>query len=447
MKQATVLIIGHSGDSALEAARVLMPEGLSVLAAGSVARAKKMIASIKPHLILSDCSVEADPRVWVEELARLEIPAQVIALAEAPDFGEAMDWVADGVFSVLPKPLDEDRLRRSALKALAAGETFQEVMEAASPARAGALAAFYQGLSGQLDVQTLTDYIIESLKTLTGAARVELELVPSLTDSMYCFETQTFKGPKESAPDPAGGRALKRRLDFELSVKGGRLGTIFLYFEDGVESALMGRPVMLEITQSISNAFQAVNKYQKAVNLAAKDGLTGLYNRRIFNEVLKREFAKAKRHKHSLSLLSLDLDHFKSVNDNFGHQTGDMVLKAVAKVIAQVARNTDLAARVGGEEFAIILPHTNQEQAFFMAGRLKKIFGENGFDLDGTVFHQTVSQGAVDNEHFLVNSPEDMLYWADQALYLAKREGRDTIRLATELSITPVTKDGPYVFQ
>ncbi len=87
------------------------------------------------------------------------------------------------------------------------------------------------------------------------------------------------------------------------------------------------------------------------------------------------------------------------------------------------------------------------EFASFLAGRLKTILEETGFELNGAVFHQTVSQGIVDSEHFMVNSPEDMVYCADRALYTAKREGRDTVRLASDLSITPVTKDGAYAFQ
>jgi diguanylate cyclase (GGDEF)-like protein len=205
---------------------------------------------------------------------------------------------------------------------------------------------------------------------------------------------------------------------------------------------------MMEVVSAVSAALGSVAKYKKAVDLAARDGLTGLYNRRIFNDVLQREFSQAQRHNYPLSLLSLDLDHFKSVNDNFGHQTGDLVLRAVAEVIAKVARSTDLPARIGGEEFAIILPHTSQIQAGHLAGRLRHILTESDFNLSGTVFRQTVSQGVAGLEHFLVKTPEDMVYWADQALYLAKREGRDTIRLATDLPMTPVLKkDGPYAFQ
>lgn len=447
MTQATILIIDTSSESSLNIARILMPEGLSVLAANTALRAKKMIAALKPSLILADCSVAANPTVWVEEAVRLGIPAQVVALTKRPDFEEAMEWVANGVFCVLAKPLDEERLRRAVSSALTACDTFQSVVEAREPGPDKALAAFYQGLAGQFDVKILKDYVCRTLKTLTGAVRVELDLTPALTDSVSHFESESFGHLNDFGLDIAPSRPLNCRLNFELSVNETVLGEMFLFFERKDDLAIKNRTAMLEITQTISNAFMAVNRYQKAVNLAAKDGLTGLYNRRIFNEVLKREFTKAQRHKEPLSLLSLDLDHFKAVNDNFGHQTGDMVLKAVAKVIAQVARHSDLAARVGGEEFAVILPQTTQEQAFFLAGRLKKALDENGFDLDGTVFHQTVSQGVVDNEHFLVNSPDDMLYWADQALYQAKREGRDSIRLATELSITPVTKDRAYAFQ
>ena len=458
MTAAKILIIDALGDCALSAARVLMPEGLSILAAGSREKAAQMMAVDRPDLILADCSVERDPLVWVGEAHRLDLPAQVIAVADQPDFTRAMDWVAAGVFNVLARPLDEERLHRLVLTALENHETFEslvarpeETPEMAAADLDRALASFYYGLTGRLDSSDLKKYLIDSVKSLTGARRVELSLADELSGACYCPETHTLK----FSDDDDGHvydfsqetKPAKCRLSFDLRCGDRHFGEITLYFDDESDLAVGGQEAMQEVVSAAANALGSVAKYQKAVNLAARDSLTGLYNRRIFNEVLQREFAQAQRHKFSLSLLSLDLDHFKSVNDNFGHQTGDRVLKAVAKVISNVARVTDLAARVGGEEFAILLPHTSQDQAYIVAERLKKALAESAFNLSGTVFRQTISQGVAGLEHFMIKSAEDMVYWADQALYLAKREGRDTIRAASDLPMTPMIKDGPYAFQ
>ncbi|MDR2947108.1 MAG: GGDEF domain-containing protein, partial [Candidatus Adiutrix sp.] len=392
---------------------------------------------------------------------RLDIPAQVIAVTGEPDFGRAMDWVAGGVFNVLGKPLDETRLRRLVMATVEHCETFKAVLKSAKD-DAGAmpfelsrsLVSFYHGLAGRLDRADVKKYIIDSVKKLCGARRVELSLTEELSGSSYCLETNTVilnDDPArvyfDASQAPAMKKPLGSRISFDLHSGDQMLGELILYFDQQSDLAIRHRETLLEVASAASAALSSVAKYQKAVNMAARDSLTGLYNRRIFSEVLHREFAQAQRHNFDLSLLSLDLDHFKSVNDNFGHQTGDKVLKAVARAIADVARGSDLPARVGGEEFAIILPHTNQDQAYVLAERLRKILAESPFNISGAAFRQTISQGIAGTEHFMVKSAEDMVYWADQALYLAKREGRDAIRSVTDLPMAPAMKDRPYAFQ
>jgi len=462
MSTSKVLIIDASEECSLRAAKALMPEGLSVQATASPIKARQLMADNRPDVILVDSSIGADPLVWVEEVQRLNLAAQVIAITDEPDFDQSMDWVAGGVFNVLTRPFSEERLRRQVLAALDSCRAFDLLVghrlndEEPAPAVGNlsrSLAEFYRGLTGRLEGPELRTYIMDSVKRLTGARQVELCLVDSLTSSTYCLETHTIiGGPNDAAyplpPAPVSGMdTVQCRLGYELSAEGRHLGELYLYFAKRSDLTISHRETMMEMVSAIGRAIASVAKYQKAVNLAARDGLTGLYNRRIFNEILKREFAKAQRHNFNLSLLSLDLDHFKSVNDNYGHQTGDLVLKAVADIISDVARATDLPARLGGEEFAIILPHTSQEQALTVAERLKNMLAEHDFNLDGLAFRQTISQGLAGLEHFMVKTPEDMVYWADQALYLAKREGRDTIRAITDLPMTPVMKDGAYAFQ
>ncbi len=159
--------------------------------------------------------------------------------------------------------------------------------------------------------------------------------------------------------------------------------------------------------------------------LAAKDGLTGLKNRGAFEERLQEEVARARRHGHALSLILIDIDHFKSYNDTFGHPKGDEVLRNVGRLLQHLMRDTDFAARYGGEEFAIILPNTDREGAQQVAERLRHTIESATWD-DRAI---TASVGAATFSRE-IDRPELLLEHADKALYKSKETGRNRVTLA-----------------
>jgi two-component system cell cycle response regulator len=161
--------------------------------------------------------------------------------------------------------------------------------------------------------------------------------------------------------------------------------------------------------------------------LASTDALTGLFNRRRFADVLKREFAVTKRYRNTLSCLLLDLDHFKQINDQFGHDAGDQVLKEVARRITGSLREVDLAARYGGEEFVILLPHTSKGDARIVAERLLKNVRKQEFNFGGALLTVTTSIGCAGNSDVLSDNAEDLVKAADIALYEAKNGGRNRV--------------------
>lgn len=455
MNLSTILIIEGSGQCPPAVSKVFETKGAKVLTASKVDVAMRIMSDNRPGLILADCAVK-DPLFWLKEADRLGLETQVAAICDQPDFDQAMEWVSAGVLTVLPRPLDAARLEKLAAAARDNSDTFQQLKRRLGDDQSASMADFYRGLCGRLECGDLRKYIIESCKKITGARRVELCL--SDLFSNYCLNLDTnepihiaSEGCGEAGPSDSelieSAAARQYNISYVLKANGMTLGDLRLHFEDESQIKLTRQQDLVEMVMAISNALGAAATHSKAVKLAAHDALTGLFNRRIFMEVLKREFAKAQRHNYSLSLLVLDLDHFKKVNDTYGHQAGDEVLKAVANTISQVVRNTDLAARIGGEEFAVLLPHSTQDQAMGTAQRLKKKLAEVSFEISGNIFNQTISQGVADLEHFMVKSPEDMIYWADQSLYLAKNEGRDTIRRASDLPMTPISKDGAYAFQ
>lgn len=159
--------------------------------------------------------------------------------------------------------------------------------------------------------------------------------------------------------------------------------------------------------------------------LATTDDLTDTLNRRRFYELLKDDTERYKRHGTELSLLLIDIDHFKKVNDNFGHQTGDLVLQNFATLINEQLRKLDHFARIGGEEFAVILPGNDLEQAFSVAEKIRNTINKYDFP---SVEKLTASIGIADIQKD--EESTDLYRRADAALYAAKENGRDCCRVS-----------------
>ena len=161
--------------------------------------------------------------------------------------------------------------------------------------------------------------------------------------------------------------------------------------------------------------------------LATTDALTGLFNRRHFYYLAEREFNRAVRYHHSLSLIMIDIDHFKTVNDAYGHLVGDRVLVEIADRIRRALRGSDVPARYGGEEFVIVLPNTELEQAHQVASRIWEAIAQKPIETDKANIYISASLGVSHMIKGEAKSIEVLLDWADQALYQAKESGRNRI--------------------
>jgi diguanylate cyclase (GGDEF)-like protein len=158
---------------------------------------------------------------------------------------------------------------------------------------------------------------------------------------------------------------------------------------------------------------------------ATFDLLTGLLNRRAFMEQASETFDLAAKEGFEVSVLLVDLDHFKSINDHFGHVCGDNVLTTLGGVITQIARQGDVVGRLGGEEFAFLLPKTSEDEAWAFSERLHKTINHTVFDHDGCAVRITISVGIVTLPIGTVSSLEKSLSMADKAMYYAKNSGRN----------------------
>ena len=176
-----------------------------------------------------------------------------------------------------------------------------------------------------------------------------------------------------------------------------------------------------ELVARICRGLRTVEEKRRAIT----DSLTGLYNRSFFYTCLEMEIGKARRYRHPLSLIMLDLDYFKRVNDTHGHEIGDVVLIELAEILKKNCRQSDIPARWGGEEFVLLLTETDLEGAINRAEKNRQVIASHGFTGAG---HMTASFGVAG----LSGDGQNLLGQADAALYEAKRAGRNKVAVAKE---------------
>ena len=197
---------------------------------------------------------------------------------------------------------------------------------------------------------------------------------------------------------------------------------------DNIVETIGRTPVVRLHALMPADAAPGVELYVKLEEMATIDGKTGLANYRVFGEKLHDEWLRAERYRQPLSLVMLDLDDFKRVNDSLGHLAGDRVLREFAMLVAGGARATDVAARYGGEEFAIILPHTGGERAARVAERVRAAVEDFTFLDPEHPSKVTVSAGvATFPSGPEVASAEALVAAADRALYAAKKAGKNRV--------------------
>jgi diguanylate cyclase (GGDEF)-like protein len=191
------------------------------------------------------------------------------------------------------------------------------------------------------------------------------------------------------------------------------------------------RPLMNHYLQTLEKYFENALLHKKVFEMSVRDGLTNVFNVRTFRERLEQEIRTAERVEHPVSLLFLDVDHFKKYNDNNGHPAGDKILKSMASLLQKNFRNTDFVARYGGEEFCVILPHTELESAIQKAEEFRQVIDSYPFPNAESqpLGKVSVSIGVSEFPRHASN-PEQLIKLADDALYAAKKESRNVVKAA-----------------
>jgi diguanylate cyclase (GGDEF)-like protein len=234
---------------------------------------------------------------------------------------------------------------------------------------------------------------------------------------------------------------LSVKSDLDSKVTGLRIGADDFLAKPFAEAEILARCAAMLRIKHLQERLREMQR--KLEEQSITDGLTGLKNRRFFDERLHEEFKRAQRYGDYLSLIMIDLDHFKQVNDRYGHPAGDVVLREAGALIRASIRDPDICARYGGEEFAVILPKTHMQGALAVAERIWREMGAKEYAIPASAgassgpataapratVHVTPSLGVAFYPSKDITSSELLLRFADQALYEAKKTGRNSICL------------------
>ncbi len=253
--------------------------------------------------------------------------------------------------------------------------------------------------------------------SILGGGQIDLSLID------VRIEKRKLRSRLEMDPDAA----LKSHLTLPLAIEGEIIGCISLNSEQSNAFDAQDLQFFSVIGYQMAATLKHFQRFSSIKNIALYDTLTGLYNRRYFDERLGLEAQKSFYGGTALSLVMIDIDHFKRVNDTFGHTEGDKVLREIAGLLRTSVRKKDTVARYGGEEFILILPEAGIEESTMIAERIRRLVESTRFDVSSARLNLTVSLGISNFPNHRARSKEELVKMADQALYEAKRGGRNQV--------------------
>lgn len=457
-RPSLILLVDDSPTQAQRTRWVLEAAGFTVEDCPTAAMALASAAAHLPDLILLD--------IYLPDLSGHEVAQRLKAdplLAGIPiifvtgvfrDVEDIIAGLAQGAVDYLCKPVDDGELIARVRATLRAKHTQRELGRLAQLLHT--VNQVGNQLAGILDLALLLKTVVDLMHVSFGYPHIHLYLVegsdlvltaaagegaaerlaaaprvPLAHDSLAATSAR-----HQQMTAPTGAHHM--RHPFMADVRAGaamplRCGGVVSGVLEIVSRSEIGFGpndvlVLQTLADLVAVAVQNARLYRQMEALAMVDELTGLLNRRTLLARLETEWTRCQRYKHDLSLVLIDVDQFKQVNDQHGHGGGDSVLQALARVMANVTRQVDTIGRLGGDEFLLILPETAAGGALAVAARLSRnsdALGLTASAVEPPAF--TVSQGVAAWPATLVNSAADLLHAADQALYRAKAGGRHRV--------------------
>ncbi len=367
-----------------------------------------------------------------------ELLSQSVAYEEARELSRKRqkdvteDYVIDKITDLLDRKLYETTILNDIASLSSSLQDFSEtvnsvfeILDNLFSYTAGSLLFFaeqelYIYINQACPAEIVEEQALETIQVATGYAWKTSD--PSLIERVVLNQDRMIEAGGEKQPRPA-------YVHIPLTAHKTVIGVLVVA---GPPSPAFRRdaPVILnlisnELTMILDNA----RLYEGAKRMAITDGLTKIYNHRFFQELFEKEFKRAYRYNSTFSLIMLDIDFFKRLNDTYGHLYGDEILKEMANLVKGCLRTMDILARYGGEEFAILLPETDLEDAVFTADRIRMAVENHDFPQSkGKPVKVTVSQGVTTYPSSDIEKRSDIVAKADAALYEAKEAGRNCVR-------------------
>ena len=406
---------------------------------------------------------------FLNQLTELKHDACVIVVG--PEIGAELvaQCLRYGAFDYLTVPVAATRLMASLQDGLVNRQTFRAVrnlsqeLAQSNDQLAGernalkqwnrnllALNHLTQVLTGSLDSETIVQSLFTGLATLLpldiiGLARTEPNRVMTWSRESvlkgkeiqvreWLLRSREEYAPLSSFPTLGNDR---HSITIPLTTALDKQGVLYLERWQGIftESEFH---VLSAIGMSLALAFRNANTHRQIQELAMRDSVTGLLNRRALEEALAREIKAGTRYSASACLILIDLDYFKVVNDQLGHLAGDQVLKSTAALMRRAVRDIDVIGRYGGEEFGVVLPHTDLDRALVLAERLCRQIERQAFETDQGIVRMTASLGIAHIPDETIRSVSDWIAVADSALYDAKNLGRNRVVVHVSNQALPV---------
>jgi two-component system cell cycle response regulator len=457
--QGKILIVDATATNRIVLKVKLVASFYEVIQATNMADAVEMACSQSPNLIITALSLPDGDAATLRRLLRDEPAAKyipVIAVSAQTNDTERMATLEAGVREILPRPLDETLLLgrvRSLIRAHTATADWQmrddtsQALGLAEPERR--FTDQYHCMLVSADKSLLQSYamqmrpVLRMKLSLACACALMKELQGQKLPDAFVFILPSESGPAMDAlrmlsalranasTRHAGIVVLQAVSDSALAATALDMGADDL-MTGSFNAAELGLRLNAVIRRS-RMAEQMRTTVRTGLQAAVFDPLTGLHNRRYAMPHLARIADHAVTAGRSFAVLLADLDHFKQVNDHYGHASGDAVLIEVSDRLRGCLRNSDMAARIGGEEFLVVMPSTPQFQAQRAALRICQAISAVPFKVPGSPrpVNITISIGMAINENGLADMrPDDMLHSADKALYAAKGRGRNQVTMA-----------------